>query len=853
MMRNDSIAHYNESGPFVYVSYSHADRAVVKSTISYLDTRGIRVWCDEGIALGDFWVDLIADKIAQCAAFVIFLSRNSQNSRACMNELNYAMRQRKNIVVVFLEEFEMNTGMRMMISTYQQIKWYVHPDPEILLYELRRFENRPVAQQPVAAPDSPWAGEIQRNRMKEEIRGTTQLLNEMKVVFLGDGEAGKSYTIARLLNDGRDPVNYDDQATPGIAIKKKNYRLGGREIQVNFWDFGGQEILHSMHRIFLTERTLYVVLVNARDETQDTRARYWLHNIRSFARNAPVLLVINKMDQNPKADVNESDLRSKYSNLIRVVKLSALKYSREQFNRDFRDVLLREIQNTGFLDTEWPIHWTKVQKRLEEMDSYLLRGNEYQRICAECGVDANQKDLLHWFNDLGVSFCCCDEDDYELEDYVILKPEWITNALYIILFNECKGANNGMLPHKSIHWLLKNASKNSEIRCVDPKAKYDRAEDVHYVLAVIERFQLAFEGKDKHEFLPMLCRRDACIDSREYEEDPDVLEFCMEFEYLPNNVLHRLMVERQQELDMDAVWLTGARFRQEETGLSAVVVIDGNTLRIFVRHENNLHRPNTYLAVLKANVERIWVRMGLQEPQNQLVYKSHGMRVKFRYERMLNMHNKGIPEDFCDELGEKVRVEDVLNQSAPAAESDQKALLNAVIGACRHLQGNKKYWDWSENERNTVVRDSLRDRGYVVSDQTLTGLSGSGSGTGELDLDIRRIASVPWTICEALIVEGYTKKWNEHLDKLLNNYNPHGLPVLYLLAYVDCGKEKFEEIWSKYWAHIRRDNPAGFSRGFFPVVKELPTGYSYVKAASCRYKKGGYTPTVFFIFARMGE
>ena len=39
----------------------------------------------------------------------------------------------------------------------------------------------------------------------EERRVQTQPLNEIKVVFLGDGEAGKSHTIARLMNDGGDP------------------------------------------------------------------------------------------------------------------------------------------------------------------------------------------------------------------------------------------------------------------------------------------------------------------------------------------------------------------------------------------------------------------------------------------------------------------------------------------------------------------------------------------------------------------------------------------------------------------------------------------------------------------------
>ena len=63
-------------------------------------------------------------------------------------------------------------------------------------------------------------------------------LNEIKVVFLGDGDAGKSHTIARLMNDGGDPIDYVGQSTPGIVIKHKDYKRDDRNLRVHYWDFG---------------------------------------------------------------------------------------------------------------------------------------------------------------------------------------------------------------------------------------------------------------------------------------------------------------------------------------------------------------------------------------------------------------------------------------------------------------------------------------------------------------------------------------------------------------------------------------------------------------------------------------
>lgn len=140
-----------------------------------------------------------------------------------------------------------------------------------------------------------------------------------------------------------------------------------------------------------------------------------------------------------------------------------------------------------------------------------------------------------------------------------------------------------------------------------------------------------------------------------------------------------------------------------------------------------------------------------------------------------------------------------------------------------------------------------------MNDQTLLGVSGTGNGTGELDLDIRMVPGVPWTVCEALIVDGYSKKWNEHLDKLLNNYNPFGLPVLYLLTYVDCDQDKFGGIWKKYQKHIREDQPAGFGIDPASVQTDLFQRYDSTRAACCNYRKGGYALTVYHIFVRMGK
>ena len=695
--------------------------------------------------------------------------------------------------------------------------------------------------------------------------GRGEPLNEIKVFFLGDGEAGKSHTIARLMNDGGEPIDYTGQATPGIVIKHKDYTVKDRTFRVNYWDFGGQEIMHSMHRIFLTGRTMYVVLLNARDDTQGDRAKYWLHNIQSFAPNAPILLVLNKIDQNPNASVDERDLRGRCEKLTQIVRLSALKDSQEDFNREFTNVLIEEILKTGFLDTQWPSNWKRVKEKLENMESHYIMGDTYENICQEYHVDTNQENLLHWFNDLGVSFCCCDKEDYALEDYVILRPDWITNALYILLFNRLEGASNGLIPHRAIYDILRNARNNSEIHCTLPNARYT-ANDIHYVLGVMRKFNLSQPHGTDHEFIPMLCQQNSTVDVQYYQKDADTLEFNMEFDYLPTNLLHRLMVERHSELDMDNVWRTGARFELKELGYSAVVVIDGNTLRIFIRHTDSMHRPNTYLTMLKAHVDRIVKTMGLRSPVDYLLYKLNGQSARFRYDRLIKLYQRGHKEEYCEELDKDFLIEDILNQSAPDGLEDEKKLLDAITRSCLNIQDDPIYRIIRKNDgfgyvneqgvedrRNRRIRDDLIKIGYRISDQTQRGIRGIGKSGGELDMLVYNDFNEPWSIIEALCISTSMHPWDQHLTKLLVHYN-RGLSPLFLITYVDCDTEMWPNLWRRFSEHMRYYSPerCELIPGSYEELGDISGLSNYLRIAKCSYICGRTTTTVYHYFVKVG-
>lgn len=55
---------YEGDSPFIFVSYSHSDEAIIRKIIYELTFFDYRVWFDAGIHAASIWNKVIADRIA---------------------------------------------------------------------------------------------------------------------------------------------------------------------------------------------------------------------------------------------------------------------------------------------------------------------------------------------------------------------------------------------------------------------------------------------------------------------------------------------------------------------------------------------------------------------------------------------------------------------------------------------------------------------------------------------------------------------------------------------------------------------------------------------------------------------
>ena len=114
--------------PYVFVSYSHQDEAIVYNEIRWLQDQGVKIWYDTQIQAGSEWSEALANAIAGCTRFLFCITPNSVASENCRRELNFAQAEGRQILAVHLEPTEVPPGLRLSLDNRQGILKYRFSD-----------------------------------------------------------------------------------------------------------------------------------------------------------------------------------------------------------------------------------------------------------------------------------------------------------------------------------------------------------------------------------------------------------------------------------------------------------------------------------------------------------------------------------------------------------------------------------------------------------------------------------------------------------------------------------------------------------------------------------------------------
>lgn len=130
----------------IFISYSRHDLEKVKEVMAEIEqSTGARCWMDlDGIESGEQFEKVIISAINRSATFLFMLSEYSMNSEWTLDELDFAKKKGKRLVIVAIENVKMSDIFYFRYHKYDQINWDSLPQRGKLLRDIKKWiENRP--------------------------------------------------------------------------------------------------------------------------------------------------------------------------------------------------------------------------------------------------------------------------------------------------------------------------------------------------------------------------------------------------------------------------------------------------------------------------------------------------------------------------------------------------------------------------------------------------------------------------------------------------------------------------------------------------------------------------------------
>lgn len=380
---------------------------------------------------------------------------------------------------------------------------------------------------------------------------------EAKLLVVGEGGTGKSSLLRALRGEDFDP---ELDTTHGIEVGK--YPLPHPdsdlpELTLNTWDFGGQHIYHATHQFFLTQRSLYVVVWNARLGPDQGRLNYWLDTIKALAPDAPVLLVATHTDER-SADLNYPLYTEAYPQLVGNLSVSNKKGTGIA---ELKDALAQHAAALPLMGQPWPQKWLDVEEELLTRPEHHINLDTYTAACVECGVDEEiaRGTLGTYLHDLGKILYF--RDDNVLCNLIVLKPNWVTKAISRVLTDDHIINSKGILRHADLPRIW---ATDEDGRRYDPRL-------YPVFLRLMERFDLSYQLADPGEqatasLVPQLLPHQPPAELPPWPETPPAgqaqVEMIYRLDFVPAGIMSWFIV-RTHRYSRDLHWREGVMLAYE--------------------------------------------------------------------------------------------------------------------------------------------------------------------------------------------------------------------------------------------------------------------------------------------------
>jgi len=296
--------------------------------------------------------------------------------------------------------------------------------------------------------DAPYSDCLRTLRAHlHDLKAGSEPIREAKLVVLGNGRVGKTQLCRHLRGL---PFDEAISSTHGITVTSERWGNGDDGETLNIWDFGGQDIYHGAHTLFMKTNAVFLIVwhpdfENSVEEAVDgMRFRnyplsYWLEYVRTLGRkDCPVIVVQTRCDR-PDQEVRHLPVDGEF---LQIPSLKPCWFSartgrgRGALEDALRDAVSTLRERDGI--TTIGAGRMRVLQQLEcwrdddqaraisERQHRTLSQTEFHNLCEQTGGVSSPDSLLAYLHNLGVVF----HQPRLFEDRIILDQSWALEAVY---------------------------------------------------------------------------------------------------------------------------------------------------------------------------------------------------------------------------------------------------------------------------------------------------------------------------------------------------------------------------------------------------------------------------------------
>ena len=557
-----------------------------------------------------------------------------------------------------------------------------------------------------------------------------------KLLVVGEGAVGKTSLVRALAGDQFDK---NESTTHGIRIREIELRHPARSdvrMHLSSWDFGGQDIYHATHQFFLSDRSLFVLLWNARQGWEQAKLPYWLDIIQARAPRARVILVATHAEGRP-VDLPLNDLRAAYPQIIGN---ASVDNSNGDGIDELRLQMADEAAQLPLMGSWWPATWITAVDVIRTCELQYATPEELSYRLATAGVTdrSHQTYLLRALHVLGDILYF--EDDEELKDTVILRPQWVNDYIAKVLDSPEVATRHGLLTRSHEQSLWSDLAPGLRDR----------------FLKMMEKFDLSYRTADDPTAASLVVER-LPWDNPPYEEfwgralaDPGAHEIRLRYHLntLPPGV-PTWFIAREHRFTTGTHWRTGALLRYtSDPRVYSLIRAErkDNTVDLAVRGPV----PQLFFSVLQDGLESTLRRyQGLEISRLVPCTCDWGDGTQsgepcmhlYQYDPLLRRLERGVPEVECELSFSKVNVAELLFGIAPATTDQLVSWMGKVD---RKLTDFRAESAWAQREfLKAFRRGQVRSEALCPSVFTLTAAPSRLSRPGVQRLELRLYCEQP--------------------------------------------------------------------------------------------------------------